>query len=244
LNPVLRVPIAQLTQGELSLDAEASRYVVKVHRLKTGDALLLFDPRTGLEGRAQILSDRLPQVVVLVEDVASAPSFEMPVTLVVGVGKSDKPDQAMRDVTAFGAERLVLVHADRSVARSDTGARAERLLRLSEQVARQCGRARLPDLAGPISLREFFQTAPAGQLRLICAFHESGRSLLSYGESMRGSPAGVAILIGPEGGFSEDELKLCLESGCLAVDLGPYVLRTELAVSASLAVARALFLSH
>ncbi len=227
--------------GEVILDAEASRYVVKVHRQRAGQRILLFDPSSGLQGEAVIKLDRLPHICALVEAVEAAPSSTMPVTLAVGVGKSDKPDQAFRDVTAFGAEELVLVQAARSIAKADSKARTDRLLRVAQQVARQCGRASLPELRGPLCLKDVLEQCPPDQLKLICAFHEEGRPLLDFTSELARAPS-VLVLVGPEGGFSADELSTCLEAGCQAVDLGPFVLRTESAVSACLAVLRAAYL--
>lgn len=238
----LRVPVTGLREGSIELDHETSRYVVKVHRRLSGDVIKLFDPHQGVVGRGLIVSDRLPHLSVMVEHVCAAPDCEMPITLAVAVAKSEKPEQAMRDVTAFGAKRLVLLQGERSVARSDSSARSERLLRVGEQVARQCGRARLPELSGPIALDQFLHDAPAGELKLICAFHETSRPLLAYSDEIKTASPGVSVLVGPEGGFSPVELKIGLDAGCRPIDLGPYVLRTEVAVGAVLATLRALFL--
>ena len=244
----LRVPVGQLSDvslpaGVLHLEPEASRYVVKVHRKKTGERLLLFDAARGTQARATILSDRLPHVVVELEEVQLVPNQDMPVQLAVAIAKADKPEQAMRDVTQYGARSLVLLSAERSVARPESTSRAERLRRVAEQVARQCGRGRLPELIGPVSLESFLDASHPDQLKLVCAFHEDAQPLLDLRSRVLGAEGGVSILVGPEGGFSAQELALCAEAGCLAVDLGPYVLRAEVAAGAVLATLRAMFLA-
>lgn len=240
----LRVPVHDMKEGTWELDPEASRYVAKVHRMKTGQSLVLFDPWLGLEAQAEILSDQLPRLQVEVAEVQEAPRHEMPVTLAVLVAKLDKPEQAMRDATALGAERLALVQGERSVARSESAGRAERLMRVAEQVARQCGRGRIPTLVGPLSLPEFLAQCPADALKLICAFHSEARPLLHFTEAVVKATDGVIVLVGPEGGFSPEELRMCLEAGAQPVDLGPYVLRAEVAVGAVLAGLRAMFVAR
>lgn len=237
----IRVPALGLREGLIELDEETSRYVVKVHRRSRGELIEVFDPHQGVVGGGVIVSDRLPRLSVHVDQVSAAPDQEMPVTLAVAVAKSEKPEQAMRDVTALGATRLVLLQGERSVARPDPSTRSDRLLRVGEQVARQCGRARLPEVSGPMALDQFLGGTEASELKLICAFHETSRPLLTYTSAIKAA-SGVVVLVGPEGGFSPTELQMCLDAGCQAVDLGPYVLRAEVAVAAVLSTLRALFL--
>ncbi|HXS17205.1 MAG TPA: RsmE family RNA methyltransferase, partial [Polyangiaceae bacterium] len=172
---MLRVPTQSLQLGRVHLDEESSRYVVKVHRMRQGEQLLLFDPVAGQQAVAEIVSDRLPRLVVQVHGISESKRHEMPVTVVCCLGKGDKPEQAMSDVTALGAERLVLVHGERSVSKGEGATRKTRLLRVAEQVARQCGRGHLPELVGPTTLEDYFSSAPLGQLRLVCALHDDAR---------------------------------------------------------------------
>ena len=239
----LRVPTQLIQPGTLPLDEETSRYVVKVHRKRVGEQLLLFDPQNGQQALAEIVADRLPHLLVQIVSIEQSPRHEMPVTLVCCLGKGDKPEQAMSDVTALGAERLVLVHGERSVSKGEGATRRPRLLRVAEQVARQCGRGHLPELLGPTTLEDYFLSAPSAKLRLVCALHDDARPVLHFTEQiLHTSPEhGVVVVVGPEGGLSPTEMQLCLEHGCLPLTLGPYVLRAEVAVSAVLSTLRAIF---
>jgi len=240
---MLRVPTQSLQLGRVHLDEESSRYVVKVHRMRQGEQLLLFDPVAGQQAVAEIVSDRLPRLVVQVHGISESKRHEMPVTVVCCLGKGDKPEQAMSDVTALGAERLVLVHGERSVSKGEGATRKTRLLRVAEQVARQCGRGHLPELVGPTTLEDYFSSAPLGQLRLVCALHDDARPVLHFVEQVLAVPheQGVVVVVGPEGGLSNAEMQLCLEHACRPVSLGPYVLRAEVAVGAVLSTLRAIF---
>jgi 16S rRNA (uracil1498-N3)-methyltransferase len=240
---MLRVPTHDLQTGLIELDEDTSRYVIKVHRKRLGDQVALFDPARGVQGVGEIVSERLPRLKLRVLAVSESPRHEMPVTVAVCLAKGDKPEQAMRDATQFGARALVLVQSERSVPKGEQTSRRDRLLRVSEQVARQCERGHLPDLAGPMSLSELLAVSPARQLRLVAAWHPTERPLLAFAPAITGpDPASeVLLVVGPEGGLSSGELELCLAHSCCPVSLGPYVLRAEVAVGAGLAVLRALF---
>lgn len=235
----LRVPCEALAEGELSLPEDTSRYVVKVHRLKEGDRLRLFDPLLGLEAEAEIVSARLPVVRVQVQGAPrAAQTFNLPLHLIQAVGKGDKPEQAVRDATALGAASVRFVHTERGVAKSDSDHKQERLRRVAAQVARQCGRADIPELFAPRPLSEVLGDLPQTGLRLLCGWAEERVPLLRAA-TPEGIARGVALLIGPEGGFSDQELADARAAGFLVVDLGPYVLRTEVACTMVLGALRA-----
>ncbi len=233
------MPCETLARGELSLPEDTSRYVVKVHRLAAGDEISLFDPMQALEAEARVVSARLPSVVVLVEDEPRrAETFNLPVHLLQAVGKGDKPEQAVRDAVTFGATRVSFVHTERGVAKSSSDHKQERLLRVAAQVARQCGRADLPRLDAPRPLSDVLSELPEEGLRLVCAWADDAVPLLRVAtpELIR---TGVTVLIGPEGGLDEDELRQARSAGFSVIDLGPYVLRTEVACSMVLGCLRA-----
>jgi len=235
---VLRVPVEGLSAGLTALPEEASRYVVKVHRQGEGDELLLFDPVAGLEAPATLLSDRLPCVRVELGELILAPRAEMRVTLLQAVGKGDKPEQAVKDATAFGAESVVFLHTARSVAKSEGPGRKERLTRVAAQVARQCGRGALPEVTGPISFDEGLSERDVRELKLACVWHESAVPLAKAVERHDFEDVSLSVLVGPEGGLNPDEVASALEAGFQPVSLGPYVLRAETAAGAVLSTLR------
>lgn len=244
MKPDLRVPCEGLAEGELSLAEDTSRYVVKVHRLKEGDRLRLFDPLQGLEAEGDVLSARLPSVRVSVLGVPrAAETFNLPVHLIQAVGKGDKPEQAVRDATALGALSVRFVHTERGVAKSSSDQRRERLLRIAAQVARQCGRADVPQIFVPRLLSEVLSDLPESGLRLVCGWAHDAVPLLQIAPAER-IAEGVTLLIGPEGGLSEDELAQARAVGFQVIDLGPYVLRTELACTTALGALRLLSLAQ
>lgn len=224
----------------LELPEEQGRYLVKVHRKRVGDRIVLFDPLVGIQADATIVEDRLPRVQIRVEDPRPAPARNMPVTLIQALGKSDKAEQATRDATALGAERIQFVHSSRTVAKGK-GEKTERLLRVAVQVARQCGRGDLPALEGPKPLDQVLAEWRVKEqaAKFVCGFRVGAPALLAAVEGTWKPGVPIAVLIGPEGGLSDDEVEAAEAVGFVVVGLGPYVLRMETAGAAALAALRA-----
>lgn len=237
MSSALRVAMAGLRVGHLELDSDTSRYVVKVHRLREGDALRLFDPEAALEAKATIQRSQLPHIVVVVEQVSEAERHGLPVTLLQAVGKGDKPEQVIRDATVLGAAAVVLVETDRTVARSRGEDRIKRHQRVAVEAARQCGRSDLPALHGPLPYEEALERTTSPH-KLVFAWHPEARPLLV--ELAGWDPREeLTLLIGPEGGLSAAEVESAVRAGFRPVSLGPLVLRTETAATVSLGVLRA-----
>lgn len=233
---VLRVPVEALRVGEWALDEGASNYVSRVRRKAAGAWIELFNPVSSLVGLAQIVSSSRCEVIVRVEAVSSAPSTSLPLTLVVALGKHDKPDQAVVNATALGARAVHFLAAERSIVRELSLSRSGRLHQLSVATARQCGRSDLVRLAGPQTLDECLKELNVDHI-FVCALAEPTVPLLEAIAPL-GPAESAAVLVGPEGGFSESEIALALARGAVPVGLGPLVLRTELAVTVTLSAFR------
>lgn len=236
---VLRIPVGGLHAGHYELDAEASHYALRVHRVAVGDVLELFDPRRAELARARV--EELPKgkralLAVEIDAVLRTEANSLPITLLVCVAKGDKPEQALRDATALGIERVVLVLSDR--VQSPAGTREiERYERVMIETARQSGRGTLPEVIGPISFEQALASAPG--LRLACVPGDRSIPLLAALRERNGES--VSLLIGPEGGLSPSEVERLLDERFVLCSLGPFVLRAELAVSVALGVAQGHF---
>jgi 16S rRNA (uracil1498-N3)-methyltransferase len=228
-----RAPLSPIRAGEQPLPRELATYLVKVLRLRAGDAFVVFDPETGVEAEAELVRD-VPAIARVAEPRAVAVNGRA-VTLVQGLAKGDKPEQVLRAAVALGARRGTFVRTERSVPGAEL--RLERLRAVMLDAARQCGRGDLPELSGPLELEAGARVD--AELRYVldpAASHSLVDALRMAGSSMK---LPVALAVGPEGGFSPAELALLVEAGFVPVRLGAYVLRTELAATAALAVVAA-----
>jgi 16S rRNA (uracil1498-N3)-methyltransferase len=232
MGQLLRAPLSPLVAGEQQLSRELGGYLVRVLRLRAGDAFVLFDPEAGTEADAEVLRD-IPAVVRVGEPRAAARVTRREVVLLQGFAKGDKPEQVLRAAVALGASAVTFVRTERSVAGAEL--RLERLRAVMLDAARQCGRGDLPTLGGLVDFE-----ASLGEARGLLLMLEptAARSLV---EVMRDVPRdrALTLAVGPEGGFGDDEAAKLVAAGFEAVRLAPFVLRTELAAVAALSVVAA-----
>lgn len=233
---LLRVPVAGLEPGRLSLDEGTTRYVVRVHRLGAGASFLAFDPEAGIEAVAELVSDRLPRAEVQVDDVRTSsarPAWK--VTLLQGIGKGDKPEQVVRDATVLGAHRVVFVETERCVARAAGASRRTRERRVAVEAARQAGRGDLPELVGPCALADGLALVAPAERKLVCCWAPGGAPLLATLADWFPEQE-LVLLVGPEGGLSGSEVEAAIGSGFRSASLGRFVLRTETAATVALGI--------
>lgn len=220
--------------GERDLDAATSRYLVRVHRLRVGDAFLAFDVDSGLEADAELLvAEPRRARARLGEPRPARVAAPLPVTLLWSLGKGDKPETVIRDATALGVARVVLVTTERTVPRpGERGeGRRDRWQRVAREAARQSGRGDVPALEGPLGLGEALGVMPEA-LGVVLA-PEAGASLRAVLADWR-PDAALRVLVGPEGGLAPHELAAAREAGFRPARFGRLTLRTETAAVAVL----------
>jgi 16S rRNA (uracil1498-N3)-methyltransferase len=223
--------------GQFSLAADAAQHVARALRLKTGDALTLFDGRGGeYEANIQRIDrDRVDVKVGAWRDVEREPGVQ--VGLVQGLPEADKMDWIIQKSVELGVAWIQPIVCDRSVVRL-SGERAERReshwRRVAVAACEQSGRNVVPEVRPTLTFQAWMTPEP-----------DVRRWLLSPGAaSLASQPAPadpVEIVVGPEGGLSDRELDIALSRGCIPVSLGPRVLRTETAPIAALAAIHALW---
>ncbi len=219
---MIRVPMDDLALGERELDAEQSRYVVRVHRLRAGDAFVAFDPKRALEADGELLA----RGRVRIGELRPAPSAARSVTWIHGCPKGDKADAIVRDVTELGATRIIFVYTARIVAKPPAS-RVERWARIAREAARQCGRADAPELALETKWAVALETHADTRVCL----DPRGAPLRDVLARAKGS---LAFAAGPEGGFTDGEIEAAEKRGFVTCKLGAFVMRTETVPSAVL----------
>ncbi len=201
---------------------------------------MAFDPETRMEGIATLVASSTGEIQLVVSSMQSASVVATSeLVLLQGLAKGDKIDAVVRDATELGATRVVLVEAARSVVRLEgrrKDDRRARLVKISEEAARQCGRSDPPQIVGPLPLLEAISHAPEGGRFALSptATDKLGRELHLY----LGAP--LTFAIGPEGGLTTEELDLLDRHGFTMVSIGPFVLRTETVAACVLGAVRVL----
>jgi 16S rRNA (uracil1498-N3)-methyltransferase len=212
---------------------------MRVLRLGEGDPVILFDGRGG-EWFARLVRSG-PSLRAALESFSAADRApSLAVTLVQALPAADKMDWIVQKATELGIARIQPVAARRSVVRL-SGERMERRCRHWQQIAvsacEQCGMNRVPVVAPLLDLPQYLgMDAPHNDNRLFLAPDaESGLRGMARPEGA------VTLLVGPEGGFEEGEVRAIVSAGFASVTLGPRVLRTETAGIAAMSAMLALW---
>lgn len=208
--------------------------------------MLVFDGE-GMEGEARIQQvDQRGRVTLEVLRVERGRrDSPLRLHLVQGLPRAQKLEWVLQKATELGVSQIGVLLCQRSLgsAKGLRGTRRwSRWRRILEEAARQCGRARVPDLVGPWDLDEFLEFQGGSQaLRLVLWEEARGKGLSEALRDLAGPPREVWLVVGPEGGLEPWEVDRMVEAGFIPVGLGPRTLRTETAGAVALAILQFLF---
>lgn len=225
---------------QLALPAAAANHVARALRLAAGDALTVFDGAGGeYPARLSVVGkDRVE--VELVGHALVERESALRLRLVQCLQGGDKMDFTIQKAVELGVDEIVPVMSRRSVVRLD-GERARKRVEHWRQVvvaaSEQCGRNRLARVA---EIESFERWLGRPRRDAACRLLLSPHAAVTVASVFEGAPpAGVELLIGPEGGLAADEDELARAAGFAALRLGPRVLRTETAGLAAIAALHA-----
>ncbi len=212
---------------------EDVKHISRVLRLHAGDIVQLCDGQ-GNECEAVIESVAPDAVTLQTQPWTGAKSEpDVSVTLFQCLPKAGKMETIIQKCVELGAARFVPVQSERCVVvlKAPSEGRIERWQRASEEAAKQSKRGRIPEVALPQPLHKLDFSA----FDTVLVAYENERTV-SLKQALRAHPCRrIAVIIGPEGGFSEEEIRILTEKGAVSVSLGTRILRTETAGMAMLA---------
>lgn len=209
-------------------------HIVKSLRLRPGDILTVCDT-AGTDYECQITDFNRGEVVLKI--LSTAPTISEPniaVTLYQCLPKSDRFEYVIQKSVELGVNRIVPVLSSRCISRPDRKAAAKKLVRwqrIADEAAGQSGRGILPQVSELISFERCVAELKDYQLSLL--FYEAGGQPLNRLITPPYDTA--ALIIGPEGGFSQDEVEQAEQNGAKIATLGRRILRTDTAPIAALA---------
>ena len=220
--------------GFISCNIDQSHYLINVLRLKAGDELLVFNGRNGV-WRAVVhhAGKRSCQLQVL---VCEAPQVDGPdVDYVFAPLKRARLDYMVQKATEMGVARLCPILTEHTVV---DRVNVDRMRANVIEAAEQCGILRLPEVAAPEKFTAFMRAWPSDRTLVFADEAAPVASPIAALRSVNGGP--VAVLIGPEGGFSQREREMLLANDAtLRVSLGPRIMRADTAAVAVLALVNA-----
>lgn len=229
---------SDISASTLRLDREESAHCVRVLRHREGDEINVIDGRGSLM-RCIISSagrDAVEAEIVRRTEGFGAHPYELTMA-VCPTKNTDRFEWFAEKAAEFGVDAIVPVIGERSERRA---LRTDRVRRLVLSAAKQSLKAAVPAVSEPVSVRSFIESVPADFIRLICYCADEECRRIGISECLReriapGEKPRIAVLIGPEGDFSPEEVELALGMGWMPVHLGQSRLRTETAALACVA---------
>jgi len=230
-----RFPIAenQVNNDEAFISGTDYKHVVKVLRLKPGDKITLFDS-SSRQYYCKIREISKRDVVVDIERTEQV-NTESPIeiTLLQGLPKGDKMDYIIEKATELGVSRIVPVITQRAQIRERD--RKKRWDRIALEASKQCGRTKPAIIENTLDFDGAINSYSEKELAVI--LHVSCEvSAKNYIKNSLQAPQSIVLFVGPEGGFTDNEVLLGNKMGFMSLGLGPRVLRTETASIAVLSV--------
>jgi 16S rRNA (uracil1498-N3)-methyltransferase len=243
--PRFYLPELDPAAGHAMLPEDEAIHLTRVMRLGAGAEIAVFDGR-GREFRAQVEAAARARVrVALLEAIAPAPEMRVPLTLVQAVLKGDKMDAVVRDATMMGVAAVEPIITSRTIGRVSRD--PSRLARVAVASAKQCRRAVVPAIAEPCAFSDWLIRSAHG-LRLLLVEPSAtdtgtdGGGVVKQPSSLRvlenHASGSLALIVGPEGGWTDEEVGQAEQAGCIPVSLGPLTLRADAVAIAAIAVAR------
>ena len=228
--------VEKFTGNSAIVEGDTAHHLGHVLRAQKGQLYELSDGATAWVGRIETVSRQRVEFT-LVEQLAS-PHSTVEIILLLSIVKFDAFEWALEKATELGVSKIIPLAAARSEKSLVAAAakRAERWRKILLESSQQSRRLRVPDLPAPATPSAAFSVQSDG-VRLMLSERPDAphiRAILASATASKLSAAGVAI--GPEGGWTDEEIASARAAGFCEVSLGPLILRTETAVISALSV--------
>jgi len=235
--PRIYQPIILKPKSEVKLSDDASHYISRVMRYAIQDKIILFNGQGG-EYLSAIKEITKKSVIVFIQEFVSQ-EVESPlkICLAQGISRGEKMDFTIQKAVELGVTSVVPLFTERCNVKLDKE-RSEKRIQHWQAVAvsacEQSGRNIVPEIQSITTLLDFLNTKPEGTKLILSPTAETKLSQTKIASQ------NITILIGPEGGFSDNEINLAINSEFQPICLGPRILRTETAALAAISALQTL----
>ena len=230
-----------ITGGEVIIDSPSDvHHITRVLRLKEN---AVFDVSDSEEWEYKVRLTALSKNEVrakILDKQKFSREPEIGITLFQAVPKQGKMETIIQKSVELGVVKIVPFLTSRTMISRDEAAagKAARWQKIADEAVKQCRRGVIPEVASPKTFHDMAEMlGPAGFDKVIFPFENAaGRTIKDALRELKEKPRALALIIGPEGGFSEEEAKALTAAGADAVSLGKRILRTETAGPAAIAM--------
>lgn len=225
------MPHPRVADPRCVLDADETRHARKALRIAPGDTLELFDG-TGRVGTAVLERYGSQGAICRITHIAEVPPLKPRITVATAIPKGNRADDMVNQLSQLGADRVIPMVTTHSVVDPRDG-KVERFRRIALEAAKQSGRLTLMEIAPVTPFHDVL--AEVCDFGVVCA-PQAGRPD-DVSDQLHGCQEAI-VLIGPEGGFTEEELHRAVHAGYVAWSISPNVLRIETAAVTAVSLLR------
>jgi 16S rRNA (uracil1498-N3)-methyltransferase len=227
----------QITKDTIRIGESERHYLLNVLRLKGGECVQVFDGE-GNSYIATLCDTRVPSLHASILRHQFHPPTPPYITIFQGLPKFDKMDLIVQKTTEVGVDQIVPMICQRSIPKRTEMAQKNRQMRwqkIANEAAKQCERTRFAKVLDAQPMDECLALASTFDLSILLWENETQQG---FKEVLRTHPGveSIGLFVGPEGGFSDEEVERAVQSGCIPATLGRNILRTETAAIVSVAV--------
>ncbi len=218
-------------QSEIIIDEKSDvKHITKALRVRIGEEIEICDSK-GDEYITKVTSLELDRVLCdIISKVKKNRESNISIELYQGLAKGSKMDTIIQKSVELGVNKVIPMMTKRSIVKLDKKSESkkiERWQKIADEAAKQSKRSFIPIVENVMDIKEVIEKSDSYDLMIIAYELESTQKLK---EIIRDKEyKNIAVLIGPEGGFSEEEVSKSLESGLTTISLGKRILRTETA---------------
>lgn len=233
--PRIYVPISHIIDNRISITDEKAHYLISVLRCRKGDDLIVFDGKGNCLKTRILKADRREVITEVIEKFPCDTESHINITLVQGLLKGEKMDLVIQKTTELGVKEIIPVVTERSQMRETR--KVTRWRKIAEEASRQSGRSIIPVIHDPIKFFDILNLLrPSNKVNGLLFYEEGGMKLSEAVSSFVPRLSSLFIFVGPEGGFTKEEVFLAKEKGLFVTSLGERILRAETAAISAVAL--------
>jgi 16S rRNA (uracil1498-N3)-methyltransferase len=238
--PRVYIPQERITSERIALQSKETRYILTVLRLGPGDEVTVFDG-AGNEYRTELTEDEERGIYLTIQE-EMRPARESPLQITLGQAllKGERMKFVIQKATELGVNRITPLVTSRTIPLVEgerESLRIERWQRIAQEAAKQSGRTMVPQIETIRELADFLTQTAGARIML----WEGEPTPLREVVKKIDAQAGITLLVGPEGGFAEEEVTAAQAQGFLVAGMGQRVLRAETATLSILSIIQHLF---
>ena len=230
----------QIKSGQAEISGSEAHHLATVLRLLPGDKVTLITSTSAIwTAQINTISDQRVRLELIQQIPATAPATA--IIVAQALLKARKMDVLVRQLTELGIAGFAPFFSSRSIPTpkpTKMKERQARWMRISREAAKQCDAARLPEIYPAADFQAVIAQAPSAALKIIFWESRAGDAVSPIVSEPDTKPTQIFLVLGPEGGFTLDEIALAQKNGFQTAGLGPRILRAETAAVAAATLAQ------